>query len=235
MANFGSLWIGNPLSKVEQTAISSFIHYQHSFTLFVYDLDIEVPSGVIKEDARKILPESKIFKIDNSFAVFSDIFRYKMIKETGLIWSDTDSIWFTSEWNLGKYIFGYEDELNTVAIGILKMPQDSELIDFLNNSANNYDRSKIVWAEIGPKLLTEGVEKFNLSHHVKERKTFYPVHYNQWRSLWDPNKLDWVIDQCKDSYSLQIWNQFLNRNNVNKNELPKGSAIKYYYDKFKIK
>ena len=231
MANFGSLWIGNPLSKVEQTALSSIIYHGHSLTLFVYNMDLKVPRGVVKKDANEIIPESEIFKVQDSYGPFADIFRYKMIKEHGLIWTDTDSICLRSDWDFDGYILGFEEE-GKLSNSILSMPQDSELLDFLIKNSTKYDKTKIVWAEIGPVLLTEGVERFKLSKHVKKPEAFYPIHFWQWKKIWKKDYLQEVLDKCSGSYTIQIWNQFLNREGIDKNKLPKGSAIEYFYNKF---
>ncbi len=231
MANFGSLWIGNPLSKVEQTALASFIYYGHSFTLFVYNMDMKVPNGVVKADANEIIPESEIFKVQNSYGPFADMFRYTMIKKTGLIWTDTDSICLKASWNFGEYIFGFEEE-QRLANGILKMPQDSELIDFLIDNSVKYDKSKIVWSEIGPLLVTKGAKRFKVLRYAQPPEVFYPVHFWQWKKIWLKDYTNEVLDKCKGAHTLQIWNQFLNREGIDKNKLPKGSAIEYFYNKF---
>jgi hypothetical protein len=231
MANFGSLWIGNPLSKVEQTALASFIYYKHSLTLFVYDMNMKVPNGVVKEDANKIIPESKIFKVQNSYGPFADMFRYTMIKKTGLTWTDTDSICLKSDWDFGDYLFGFEED-DRLANGILRMPQDSELIEFLIKNSVKYDKTKIVWSEIGPLLVTKGAKRFNVLKYAQPPEVFYPIHFWQWKKIWHKDYKEEVLDKCKDAHTLQIWNQFLNREGIDKNKLPKGSAIDYFYNKF---
>jgi hypothetical protein len=231
MANFGSLWIGNPLSKVEQTALASFIYYGHSFTLFVYDMDMKVPNGIIKKDANEIIPESEIFKVQNSYGPFADMFRYAMIQKTGLMWTDTDSICLRSDWDFEQYLFGFEED-DRLANGILKMPQDSDLIKFLVKNSTNYDKDKIVWSEIGPLLVTKGAKKFNVIKYAQQPNVFYPIHFWQWKKIWLKEYKKEVLDTCKDSHTLQIWNQFLNREGIDKNNLPDGSAIDYFYKKF---
>ena len=231
MANFGSLWVGNPLSKVEQTALASFIYHKHSFTLFVYDMNMKVPDGVIKEDANKIIPESEIFKVQNSYGPFADMFRYTMIKKTGLTWTDTDSICLRSDWDFNEYLFGFEED-QRLANGILRMPQDSDLINFLIKNSVEYDKRKIVWSEIGPLLVTKGANMYNVLKYAQPPEVFYPVHFWQWKKIWNKDYKQEVLDRCKDAHTLQIWNQFLNREGIDKNNLPKGSAIEYFYNKF---
>lgn len=231
MADFGSLWIGNPLSKVEQTALASFIYYGHSFTLFVYDMDMVVPKGVVKKDANNIIPESEIFKVQDSYGPFADMFRYTMIQKTGLTWTDTDSICLRSDWDFGDYLFGYEEE-GRLANGILRMPQDSELVKMLIDNSVNYDKTKIVWSEIGPLLVTKCAKNLKLLKYAQQPKVFYPIHFWQWKKIWMKENLQEVLDKCKYAHTLQIWNQFLNREGIDKNNLPKGSAIEYFYNKF---
>lgn len=231
VANFGSLWIGNSLTKVEQTALASFIYYKHSFTLFVYDMSLKVPKGIVKEDANKIFPESEIFKVQNSYGPFADMFRYSMIKQTGLTWTDTDSICLRSDWDFGDYLFGFEEE-NRLANGILRMPQNSDLINFLIKNSVKYDKNKIVWSEIGPLLVTKGANRFGVIKYAQPPEVFYPVHFWQWKKIWLKDYRKEVLDKCKNSHTLQIWNQFLNREGIDKNKLPKGSAMEYFYNKF---
>lgn len=233
MANFGSLWIGNPLSKVEQTALASIIYHGHSITLFVYNMDLKVPKGVVKADANQFIPESEIFKVQNSYGPFADMFRYKMIKELGLIWTDTDSICLRSDWDFGDYIFGFE-EPGRLSNSILGMPKDSDLIDMMISGASKQDKDKIVWSEIGPDLLTKATKKLSLTKYAQDPEAFYPIHFWQWKKIWAKDYKEEVLDKCKDSYTIQIWNQFLNREGIDKNKLPKGSAIEYFYNKFVI-
>lgn len=231
MANFGSFWVGKPLSKVEQTALASYIYHGHTFTLYVYDMDLAVPNGVIKLDANTMIPESEIFKVENSYGPFADLFRYKMLAETELIWTDTDSICLRPDWDFGDYIFGYE-EPGKLSNSVLRAPGNSPLAKQLLKEAFEFDRSKIVWSEIGPQLITRLITELGLSEHVQEPNIFYPVHYWQWETIWNRKNLRQVLDLCEGSYTLQIWNQFLNRNDIDKNKLPQGSAIAYFYDKY---
>jgi hypothetical protein len=231
MADFGSLWIGDPLSKVELTCLASFIYHNHTMTLFVYDMDLSVPKGVIKKDAREILAEELIFKVDGSYGPFADMFRYSMIKKTGLTWTDTDSVCLRSDWDFGDYLFGFEED-DRLANGILRMPQDSDLINFLIKNSIKYDKSKIIWSEIGPLLVTKGANRFKVLKYAQPPEVFYPIHFWQWKKIWLRDYKQEVLNKCKDAHTLQIWNQFLNREGIDKNNLPKGSAIEYFYDKY---
>ncbi len=102
MAKFGSLWVGNPPTRLERLSAQSFLDYGHEFHLFLYDLSYAnlFSEKVIVHDARDLLPEDMIFvsRKEKSYAQFSDIFRVRMINEYDLIWVDLDNICLSSEW-----------------------------------------------------------------------------------------------------------------------------------------
>lgn len=233
MAELASFWAGNPLSKIEQTGLASFVYHGHSMTLFVYDMDLKVPEGVVKRDANEIIPERRLFKIDNSYGPFADMFRYKMIKDTGLMWTDTDNICLRSDWNFDEYCFGMQGGPHKlVANGIIKAPKDSEFIAEMVEVSDSFDKRQIKWGEIGPQLITPTIHKYNLDRYIQEPTVFYPVDYWNWEHIWINDYRDKVFELCKNSYTLQIWNQMTSRAKHDKNNLPPRSAIHFYYKKY---
>lgn len=233
MANFGALWVGKPLSKLEQTSLSSFIHHGHSLVLYVYDMKMSVPEGVIKRNARDIIPKNKIFMVDNSYGPFADMFRYRMIQETGLIWTDTDNICLTPNWQINDYVFGRQGGGHgLVAIGVLAMPKNSKLLLKIIEESSSFDKDKIIWGEIGPQLLTKYISEFKLGRYIKEPEVFYPIDYWDWEQVWDKRFLKSILKKCRNSYTLQVWNQMRNRAGVDPNNLPEGSAIEYFYNTY---
>lgn len=236
MADIASFWVGDPLTKIEQTCLSSFIANGHNMVLFVYDMDLKVPDGIIKRDASEILPESRIFKVDNSYGPFADMFRYKMIKETGFIWTDTDNICLRSDWDFPEYVFGEQGGGHGLcANGIIKAPSDSDFINDLVDISDAYDKTEIVWGEIGPQLLTATLKKHSLETYIKPPEAFYPVHYWEWEQLWKKKFKNTVLKKSRSSYTIQIWNQMLSRDgSYTKNNLPPGSVVDYFYKKYVV-
>lgn len=233
MANFGSFWAGRPLSKIEQTCLASFVYHGHSFTLFVYDMNLEVPDGILKVDANEIIPKSKLFKTDKSYGPFADMFRYKMIQDTGLTWTDTDNICLKDKWRFPEYLFGMQGGPHKiVANGLLRAPKDSAFIKELVSISSEYDKDKIVWGEIGPDLVTEKIKKHKLTNYIQDPSVFYPVNYWEWMWIFEPENFDKVMNLCRRSHTLQIWNQMLNRERYNNNSFLKGSAMQYFYEKY---
>lgn len=234
MLKFGTLWVGKPFSKIELTAMSSFIYHGHELTIYLYDLEREVPNGVIKKDAREILSEDKIFMVDNSYAAFSDIFRYLMVRDTGLVWTDTDNVCLRSDWPKQDYIFGMQaaDSNETIAGGILKAPNNSIFISELIRKSIEFDKENIAWSEIGPKLVTSKVNELDLISYAIPIEGFYSIGFQEWEMLWDKKYFNSVIERSKNSYCIQIWNQMRNRAEVDGDDLPSGSAIEYFYNKY---
>lgn len=231
MASFGSLWVGRPLSKIEQTCLASFVYHGHKMFLYVYDENLQVPKGVIKVDANTIISKNKIFKTDNSYGPFADMFRYKMIQETGLTWTDTDNVCLQKNWNFPEYLFGMQGGPHKiVANGILRAPQKSKLIKDLVDISSSFDKDKIEWGEIGPQLLTEKIKEHKLTEYIQNPKTFYPINYWEWNWIFDEEKMGDVLRASKRSHTLQIWNQMLNRNGIDNNEFPEKSAMQYFYN-----
>ncbi|BAP55651.1 hypothetical protein THII_1354 [Thioploca ingrica] len=105
-----SLWIGKKLSSMEQLSITSFLRNGHSFHLYVYDEVAGIPPKTIIKDANQIVPANKIFKYknNNSYAGFSNLFRYQLLFEKGNFWVDTDIIALKPFNFPSDYVFGSE-------------------------------------------------------------------------------------------------------------------------------
>lgn len=233
MASFGSLWVGRPLSNIEKTCLSSFVYHNHKFTLFVYDMNLEVPSGVVKEDANQIIDSSKIFKTDNSYGPFADMFRYKMLQQTNLTWTDTDNICLKDNWDFSEYLFGMQGGPHKiVANGLLRAPKDSKFVSDLVEISNEFDKDRIVWGEIGPQLVTAKIKEYRLEEYIQKPRVFYPVNYWEWKWIFEPDYKTRVLSLSSKSHTLQIWNQMLNREGYNNNMFKPGSAMQYFYEKY---
>jgi hypothetical protein len=237
MNTFASLWVGGPLTKIQEISLSSFVFYGHDITLYVYDQSIIVPKGVKKADAKDILSEESLFKVENSYAAFSDVFRYSMIKKTGKIWVDADIICLSDNWEFKDNIFaslelGYNDFC--VVGGVLSLNKDSEIINYLIDEVNKIDKEHMSWSDMGPNLLNQAFKKFNYMEYAYDQKIFSGINFQDWHSLWDPNSLNKILDLYNTSKSISVYNQMCTRNNIDKNNLPEGSAMQYFYKKYCI-
>lgn len=234
MANFGSLWVGNPMTKIQEVSLSSFIYHGHSLTLYVYDMDMKVPEGVQKAFAGDIMDESEMFLVQNTYAAFSDLFRYRMIKKTGLAWVDADTICLSPDWDgLGDTYACLEND--TVVGGVLSLPQDSTAINYLIKKSTKFDKTKIKWTNVGPELVDETFRKFDLMNYVHPMETFCGIHWSQWEKLWNPKHLKEIKLLEKKSKSISVYHSMTTRGGIDKNYFPPKSAMEYFYDKFVTK
>lgn len=230
------MWIGNSITKVQELSLLSFLYYGHSIDLFLYNLDIDVPNGVNKKNARDILEYDNVFVVNNSYAPFSDLFRYKMIQKTGLVWTDIDNVCLSSNWeDLGEIFAGYELQSESEQIvnnAILSLDKNSKIINFLVDESKKFDKANITWSEIGPKLVTNAFNLFNYQKHIKEFNIFYPIAFYDYEILWNPDKKDECLEKIKDSKCFSIYNSMAQRAEIDRNSFPENSALKYFYDIF---
>lgn len=234
MASFGSLWVGNKMTKIQEISLSSFIYHGHNLTLYVYDLGMQVPKGIEKADARFIMDESELFLVKDSYAAFSDLFRYRMIRKTGLTWVDADTICLSPNWdNLGDIYACMEK--NIVVGGVLKLPQNSKALSYLIRRSSLFDKNQITWAEVGPVLVDRAFKRYDLMEYVHPMETFCGIHWSDWQKLWDPKYLREIKLLEKTSKSISVYHTMTTRAKIDKNYLPPNSAMEYFYDKFVMK
>jgi mannosyltransferase OCH1-like enzyme len=208
------------------------LYHGHSFTLYLYDEGIECFSEVTRKDANSIINRNQIFKIANSYASFADVFRYQMVRETGLIWTDLDYLCLKPDWKFGPYVFGESSGGEAINNGIFSAPQNSLLLHQLIKVSSHYDRSKIVWGEIGPILLTEMVKKLNLNHYVQNMNVFHPLNYWEYFEMFDANKKDSVLARTEKSHAISLYNHMISLGEIDKNIFPDGSALLHFEDQF---
>ena len=234
---FSSLWVGGPLPKLQQTCLASFVYYGHDISLYVYDLDMEVPKGVTKKDARKIIPESEIFFANNSYAPFADVFRYQMIFNTGNVWVDADTLCRSSDWNFKNNIFAsyehWEHGANVVN-GVLSLPQKSSIVKYLITKTKNINKNNMKWGDLGPILLNEAFHKFKYMRYAYPPEVFCGIKVFDCKFFWDPSKLEYILSIGEPTKSISIYNTMATTYGLDKNNFPKGSPLDYFYNKFVV-
>lgn len=200
----GTLWIGGPLSWMEQLCLKSFVDRGQRITLFSYEDIPNVPDGVIRRDGREIIDTDDFIKYEkkNSYALFADLFRLHMIRRCpGMIWVDTDVYCQQPLDYDDAYVMGYElpDSLR-VNNAVLGLPHDSPVLQaMLDFTADRYSIAPFLpralrqrfaaardsgqpvhvsqqpWGVWGPLMLTHVVAEFGLGDRVQPMDAFYPV------------------------------------------------------------
>lgn len=243
MASVSSLWVGGPLHLIQEISLASFVYHGHTMTLYVYDMNLKVPDGVIKKDAREIVPETEIFYHMGKLSPFADYFRYQMMKKTGSMWVDADTICFTDEFfDDREFVFIHElVEPEYYAQGVLKLPQNSQILDDLVSESSRIKNSfseDSKWGNLGPGLLTELVKKYNLEQYAVPYPLINLVDAPRFGvQFWDPKYKNEILKKSEAAYCGTFFNSALEFFDFadNKNVIPPDSAIEYFYKKFILK
>lgn len=251
-----SLWIGDRLSDLERLSIRSFLCHGHTYHLYVYREMKDVPAGTILKDAGAIIPESEIFTYANgSYAAFADWFRYRLMRETGHFWVDTDIVCLKPLYFEASRVFALQ-EPGVVNNAVLRFPAKDPVIRTLEKQcrrpnalmlfdslrrmrrklARRYlegnDRGNIEWGEYGPKGLTLLLARYGLVPQALPAETFYPVPWTAWRSIFD-GTIRGDLDALNGSYCIHLWNEMLRRNQIDKNaRFPRHSLIESLRDRY---
>jgi hypothetical protein len=97
-------WAYGDLTMLEKLAAVSFVANGFDLKFWTYGLITNLPNGIELCDARKIIPENRVFKSGSgSYALFADLFRYAVLREQGGLWADTDVVCLASSADF-KYI-----------------------------------------------------------------------------------------------------------------------------------
>lgn len=233
MAKVSMFWHGE-LALMHHVCINSFIYYGHSVKIYSYDKTINVNKAVEIADANEIIPYEYFLKHNNDITSFSDIFRYNMISKTGEMWVDADTMCFSDYFfDNEEYVFVTEGA-DLYSNNVLKMPKDSNLLKFLLMKISALSREDIGNGEIGflgPKILTEGVNKFNLNKHAIDQ--IFKLGDENPRVMWqDPKFLKEMIARSKKCICGTFFNSDFAKHDVDRNEVVPGSAMHYFYKKF---
>ena len=234
------LWIGSKLSPNELLCIKSYLYHGHQFELYVYDSVRNVPENVIIKDAAQIIPKSDIFTYtsvhhNRSLAMFSDLFRYKLLYKLGGWWSDLDAV-CVKPFDIDQpYVFMQEklkDNKGTICGGVIKCPKNAQIIDYcfekskeMSMNIQNYS-----WAATGPSLLAQAVEEFNLNHFVTPPSYFSPISFREITRLFTQ------FDLSPATFSIHLFNEGWRMRNISKYGIyPKKSLIESLKKQYEVK
>lgn len=228
------LWVGTELSVMERMCINSFLRNGHRFHLFVYS-DVEnIPAGTVVQDGEEILPASAIFRYrDNgSYAGFSNFFRYELLWKRGGWWVDLDTICLRPFHFADEYVIGSEPIAaggSHPISGVLKVPQQSALMQYLTKACRSKDRASLKWGETGPKLIAEGIRLLSLQDRVTASDAFCPLGWYDWEQVIDPEA---SIPLEATSVAIHLWNEMWRRQGKDKNALYHPHCL---YERLKIR
>lgn len=226
-----TLWVGPRLTQMEHLALASFVAHGHTVHLYAYDLpDSEVPIGVDLRDAREILPANQIFTYgpaagpgNGSLAAFSNLFRYKLLLDRGGWWVDTDVVCVRPFPNRRAVVAAerYPDHSVIAASCAMCFSPGSEVMQYCFDVAQAADKATLKYSEIGPKLVTQALERFGqrrqLLAHPDE---FCPIDWFSVEKLVRPG-----VTVPSRAYAVHLWNEMWRRAGMDKNQPPPEGSI----------
>lgn len=214
------LWYGSTvLGQMERLSIESFLCHGHQYHLYSYEEMQNLPRGAVQMDARSIHPTFEMVKNRDGKvlgAAFSDIFRYKLLYEKGNFWADLDVVCIRPFDFADEVVLAAEmhrpnakpkyriDEHANIGINcnVMRFPAGSAEMAFCYDQAVNFDRTQLVFGEIGPELTTLCAQKFGLQRFIKPPEVFNPVHYFNFRDLVNPRRKPTFTNE---TYAIHLW------------------------------
>ena len=216
-----SFWIGEHLSVMELLCINSCLKNGHDFHLYLYKQIQNVPQEVIIKDANEIIPEKFLFKDSiNSFASFSDWFRFKLLFKKGGWWTDMDSICLKSFNIPEEYCFPTEVlkrfSSPTICIGNLKVPAGCEIMgECVEIIEHNYSKFEVIpWGLFGLYLFRRIIYTYDSAPYIRSPDVFHPIALFDFDSFTNGQC---NIEFSNNSLAVHLYNGMWTYKNLDKN------------------
>ena len=215
-SEFASFWHGGRLSPFAYACLATFPRAGASLRVFSYDPRLELPPGIRLEDARLICPDETMVRryiVDGepSIATFADMFRYRMIRETGCCWVDTDFVCLTKPWFASRpYIFCRQaDAVSTLLVNnaVLRLPPSEPALAELIATADRAIEVEHKWGAIGPFLLTPVLERHGLYDKALDPHVCYPIEPEQFWKPFLPSYRRRVEEAVAGATLMHLWSE----------------------------
>lgn len=185
-----SLWIGDRLHYLNQLCLKSHLLHGHPVTLYCTDAVDNAPEGVEIRSASEIMDLDMALIEETSASFLSNVFRYKMIRQTGALWIDCDAFCyrpFPEDWD---YVFAGHGMRGALNCGVVGLPRECELMDRLLDYYDNLPDYPAWWGKKQRKQMDKLTEKGGLSHAAAIYKTE--------RTAFGPQAFTWFAQQTGD-------------------------------------
>jgi glycosyltransferase involved in cell wall biosynthesis len=229
---FNMFWFGQQLTALEKSCILSFLKHDQTVRVFTYQ-EVQLPDGVINEDASSIIPYDQFFLAFNSPSGFSDLFRYKLLYEHGGWWVDTDILCLQSQIPDCDY-FWAEEQPGKICGAVLKFPPKDKICKSLFEIAQEKARNPTSWGWIGPDLLTSALISNKVGNRCGNTELVYPIHWSETHFLCLPEFKPIVESRISNSIFLHCWHSVFKQMDIDiSSKPPVGSFLEMIYDQYK--
>lgn len=228
-----AFWIGGPLGPMHVACLKSFAAMGHRTVLHAYDDPGDAPAGVELSDAAKVLPRNRVIVHRNgSYALFADIFRYKLLATGAEIYIDCD-MYCLRPLPRRPYLFGWESETR-INNAVLSLPVGSPILTNLVETVDHPERfpewyswtkrlrfgalraigrlkgfEDMPHASLGPPFVTYLVRKHGLLAEASPMDVFYPNVEGRGTML-DPQKT--LADVVRpETLAVHLWHGSLHK------------------------
>lgn len=251
------LWIEGRLGPIERLCLSSFRAQGHQVELYAYGEITGLPEGVALRDAREVLPEAVARSnryANGSYALFSNLFRYEILRRGLGIWSDTDVVAMAPLALDTPFIAGWEsaDFLNGAVL--FAEPHSDFVADALAAFSSGrvppwvpFHRAPLAWiahragrrvpatalphGTFGPKGVTALAQQHGLTALAQPQEVFYPVPPRMARRVFESDyKLESVVTPA--TLAIHLWNEKLR--DIKHTAPPVGSLLRTLYEQYGI-
>jgi hypothetical protein len=181
--------VEGPLSTLEKLCLASFLHHSYAVHLYTYGEVAGVPEGVVKIPGDEILPRERLFLAPGvqaqSFAAFSDLFRYELLVQRGGWWFDMDFVCLRHDPPPDRLRFAstWEGEYGECANGCAMwcLPNDPHMIALRDRCEDRLNAGEASFGSIGPSLVQGYIEESGLGALVSPFWEFCPW---PWRMVY---------------------------------------------------
>jgi hypothetical protein len=216
---FATFWHG-PLDALTYCCMASFPRHDARLRLYSYDLRLAPPPGVELADARRICADETLVSRyiaagKPSIATFADMFRYRMIRETGCCWVDSDILCLRAPDLVAEpVVFARQPEFRGEAVinnAVLKLPADDPTLNELIVKAESVVDRDQSWGAIGPFLLTEIAERNGIGRLAHSFREFYPIEPDHFWKPFLAGFREEVEEAARDATFLHLWSELVAR------------------------
>lgn len=227
-----TLWIGPALGTVERACLRSALRHGHPVSLYCYRTPRGIPDGVEVCDAAEIVSETRIIRHHGgSVSLFSNLFRYALLRRGPATWIDTDIYLLRPIDGTQPHLFGRQSPA-ALNGAVLRLPQASPLLDPLIHlfeetevpfwlgpaerdaaairlrETGRTGLSLMPWGTAGPNALTALVGRAGLWSLALPESVFYPARFQS--AGWILSPAIGLDDVARpDTVAVHLWNELI--------------------------
>ncbi|OWW00107.1 hypothetical protein ATY81_25260 [Rhizobium sp. R72] len=183
-------------------------------------------------DAAELLPEglTKCFPVNGKphLTPFSNLFRYKMIRDCDLVWTDLDVLMIKElPSGLPDNIVVREEQggLNNAVLYI----SSKQTLDRLIEQAMAVADRNLVWGQTGPILLTQVINELREKIETTSHQVFYPIEHYDLFKIFLRGFVGECREKCRNATTIHLFNNILSKMGYWKEMAPPAGS--FFYEK----